>query len=196
MKIDFSQLDGQSVKMSDLQERYSHADLIHATHTMIDTMLDLIKDIPDSYVTFQPEDPDAYDADAATEAEKYMAWTLAHVIVHATASGEEYAANGATLARGVEVNGRNRYEVDWQTVTTTTQLLQRLEESRRMRLAFLNAWPDEPHLTNFWRKREDKWGALNAIGYTMVGLKHDTDHLGQIAEIVRQAKAAEPVMAI
>lgn len=184
MKIDYA----SSVKFSDLQTSYTRQDLIEATNEMVDTMLAMVKAVPDSYVTFQPFDPHAYDNAATTTGEVHMAWTLGHVIVHATASAEEHAANGATLARGVEINGRNRYETPWETVTTTAQLIHRLEESRRMRLAFLNAWPDEPHLDNFWRKREDRWGALNAIGYTLIGLKHDFDHLEQIAEIIRQAE--------
>jgi hypothetical protein len=31
---------------------------------------------------------------------------------------------------------------------------------------------------------------MNAVGRFMLGLKHDDEHLAQIAEIVRQAKAA------
>ena len=72
---------------------------------------------------------------------------------------------------------------------TIEQVIHRLEESRRMRLAFLDAWPDEPHLDNLWRKREDHYGALNAVGRTLLGLKHDSDHLGQISDIMQQARA-------
>ncbi len=190
--IDFSHIDGETVKLADMQHQFTRDDLIDATNEMIDTMLALVQDIPDSYVTFQPDDPDAYDRGAATEAEKYQAWTLAHVIVHTTASGEEAAALGATLARGTIPVWRDRYEVPWQTITTTQQLIQRLEESRRIRLSYLNAWPDEPHLEIYFTKKENRWGLVNAVGYTLNGLKHDTDHMGQIAEIIRQAREAIP----
>lgn len=189
--IDFSQINGDTLKLADIQAKYTRQDLIEATNHMIDTMLNLVKNIPDSYVTFQPVDPDAYDGGAETEEEKHMAWTLAHVICHTTASGEETAAQGSTMARGIEPTWRTRYEVPWRTLTTTEQLVQRLEESRRIRLAFLNSWPNEPHLHILWRKKEKTWGLVNAVGYTLEGLKHDTSHLGQIAEIIRQAKEAE-----
>ena len=58
-----------------------------------------------------------------------------------------------------------------------------------MRLASLDMWPVLPHLNNTYISRE---GAppLNAISRFVSGLRHDYDHLGQIAEIVKQAKAA------
>lgn len=190
--IDFSRVNGDTFKIADMQNDFTREDLIDATHEMIDTLLSLVSDIPDSYVTFQPEDPHAYDRGAATEEEKYLAWTLAHVIVHITASGEETAALGATLARGTVPTWRDRYEVPWQTVRTTRQLVQRLEESRRIRLAYLNAWPDEPQLEVYYTKLEHRWGALNAVGYTLKGLQHDSDHLGQIEAIIQQAREAIP----
>src|SRR6266568_4524149 len=98
------------------------------TNEMIDTMLDLIKDCTDSDVTFEPSDPDAYDSAAASEDELRIAWTLGHVIVHATASSEEAASIASELARGVEWHGRSRSEVPWRTVTTIRQCRHRLEE--------------------------------------------------------------------
>lgn len=187
--IDFSRVDKVTVKLADLQDDYNRQDLINATHEMIDEMLRLIEDAQDDYVTFLPDDPLAYDPGAATEAEKTMPWTLAHVIVHTTATAEECAANGATLARGIAINGRNRYETPWETVTTAEQLRQRLEESRRIRVAYLNAWPDEPHLEILFSKFSAT-GELNAIGYTLYGLFHDNQHVGQIADIMQQAREA------
>ena len=70
------------------------------------------------------------------------------MIVHTTASSEEAAFIAAELARGVEFHGRSRSEVPWETVTTIEQCRHRLEESRRMRLATLQIWPDEPDLDN------------------------------------------------
>ena len=65
---------------------------------------------------------------------------------------------------------------------------QRLEESRRMRLASLEMWPAEPHL----ELEEEAWPngpQINAVARFVFGLMHDDDHLGQIKEIVRQSQA-------
>lgn len=80
--------------------------------------------------------------------------------------------------------------VPWRTVMTIQQCRQRLEESRRMRLASLDMWPDQPHLDNTYTPF-DLVGKINAVGAFVLGLAHDSDRLGQIAEIVRQARAAD-----
>lgn len=188
--INFADFYAEGIKMGEFQNRFTHADLVAATQESVDYYLALIADATDDYVTFEPEDPDANDTFAENPEDVHRAWTLGHVIVHTSASAEEAAALGTWLARGVEVNGRSRYEVPWQSVTTKAQLVQRLEESRRMRLAYLNAWPDEPHLDLLFTKLEARLGAINAIGYTMGGLKHDWDHYDQVAEIMRQAREA------
>ena len=69
-------------------------------------------------VTFQPVDPVANDTFAADPADVKLAWTLGHVIVHATASSEESAFLAAEMARGVANHGRSRSETAWETVTT------------------------------------------------------------------------------
>ena len=178
------------VKLAEMQDRFSRTDLIREIEEMMDTLLGLVKDVPDSYVTFVPDDPDAHDPYAADEKDIDLAWTLGHVIVHVTASCEEAAARGATLARGVEVTGRSRYETPWQTVTTTAQIVDRLRESRRMQAAFLDAWPDEPHLDIIFDQAEEYWGRVNAVGMTLGGLSHADSHLEQIKEIIRQAREA------
>ncbi len=176
------------VSLAELQTRYRYDDLVAATHEMADTMLGLIADAKDSYVTFLPDDPEANDPHAADPAEIHMPWTLAHVIVHATASSEEAAALGSFLARGVPIDFRSRYEVPWREVTTVQQLVHRLEENRRIRLAYLEAWPNPPLLETVFTKGHS--GPLNAVGYTLRGFNHDHNHLGQIAEIMRQARVA------
>jgi hypothetical protein len=181
-----------NMKLADLQADFNREDLIFFTNSMIDTMLELVREVPDLFVTFMPDDPQADDPWAASEDEKAIAWTLGHVIVHTTASSEERAAHGSMLARGTQIKGRNRYEVPWETVTTTAQIVARLEESRRMRLGFLDTWPDAPQLDNIYDQKSyvDAYGPLNAVGMTLMGLKHDSEHLPQISEIVRQAQAA------
>jgi len=175
--------------LADLAAGLTVDDLRDLTNEMVDTMLDLIAHCRDEDVTFVPHDPQANDPYAMDTAEVNLPWTLGHVIVHATASSEESAFLAAELARGVEYHGRSRYEVPWESVTTIQQCRDRLEESRRMRLALLDAWPDEPHLDNVCQPRPGG-PLINALTRFVSGLRHDDSHLGQIAEIVRQARMA------
>jgi hypothetical protein len=150
----------------------------------------LIAACTDADVVFVPEDPEANDSFAVTPDEIKIAWTLGHVIVHVAASSEETAFSAAEMARGVpQREGRSRYEVPWQSVTSIAQCRRRLEESRRMRLATLDVWPDEPHLDNLFRWRPDG-PTFNPVARFLQGVNHEHSHLAQIAEIVRQAKAA------
>ena len=106
-----------------------------------------------------------------------MAWTLAHVIVHLTASAEEKAFLAAEMARGVRLHGRSRYEVPWQTVMTIAQCRQRLAECRRMCLASLDMWPDDPCLLN----KKMPWPGyprVDARGYFILGLSHAAGPFG------------------
>ncbi|MFQ5398865.1 MAG: DinB family protein [Anaerolineae bacterium] len=187
--LDFTLVRQGQVSFAEFVAGLTVDDLRRLTNEMVDTMLGLIAGCVDEDVTFVPEDPDAHDAYAADESAANLAWTLGHVIVHTTATSEETAAIAAELARGVEFHGRSRSEAPWQTVTTTAQCHHRLEESRRMRLASLGMWPDEPYLDNR-HKAYNFVGELNAVGYFVLGLFHDDSHLAQITEIVRQAKAA------
>jgi hypothetical protein len=187
--IDFTPVRDKTLSMNELTASLTRDDLRRLTDKMIDTMQRLIAECEDADVTFQPTDPNAYDSAASNSDEANIAWTLGHVIVHTTAGGEEAAALAAELARGVEYHGRSRYETPWETVTTIAQCRQRLEESRRMRLASLDMWPDEPHMNTM----HEPWpgaGQMHATSRFVVGLRHDDDHLDQIAEIVRQAQAA------
>jgi len=186
--LDFTPLHRKQATMAEIVEGLTRDDLERLTHEMVDTMLNLMSDCEDADVTFLPQDPQAYDPYAADEAQVHLSWTLGHVIVHTTASAEESAALGAELARGVEHHGRSRSEVPWESVTTVAQCRERLEESRRMRLASLDMWPQRPHLDNTYEFFDGR--RINAVERFVWGLKHDDDHLGQIAEIVRQAQAA------
>lgn len=187
--LNFAPIRNKEMTLTDLVRDLTTADLRTLTNEMIDTMLNLIADCLDEDVQFLPHDPAAYDAYAATSGEANLAWTLGHVIVHTTASAEENAFIAAELARGVPYHGRSRFEIPWETVTTIAQCRHRLNESRRIRLATLDIWPDIPHLNNTYQRHEAA-PAINAFGYFVSGLRHDDSHLGQITEIVRQAKKA------
>lgn len=187
--LDFDPVLTREISFNELVTDLSIEDLRELTNDMIDTMLDLIADCEDADVTFVPEDPEADDQYALDDNEQNIAWTLGHVIVHTTASSEEAAALAAELARGVPWHGRSRSELPWQTITTIAQCRHRLEESRRMRLASLDMWPDTPNLTI--RHMPYRFvGELNAIGYFVTGLFHDDGHLAQISNIVAQARTA------
>ena len=187
--LDFQALRDKRTTLLELTAGLTPADLRALTAEMIDTMLGFIRDCTDADVTFVPHDPDAFDGYAADSASVNIAWTLGHVIAHTTASAEESAFLAAELARGVELHGRSRYEVPWESVTTIAQCRARLEESRRMRLATLAVWPDTPHLEVTYQSGPDR-PRYNAVQRFVLGLRHDFDHLGQIEEIARQAAAA------
>jgi hypothetical protein len=187
--LDFVLVNEGEITISDLVSNLSVSDLRELTNEMIDTMLGLIAGCLDFDVIFEPQDAEAYDRYAEDEEDINLAWTLGHVIVHTTASSEEAGALAAELARGVSRRrARSRVEVPWQSVTTIQACIQKLEESRRMRLASLDMWPDEPHLDNIY---ENKRGDLvNAVVQFTLGLVHDDSHLKQIENIVKQSSAA------
>ena len=58
-----------------------------------------------------------------------------------------------------------------------------------MRLASLEMWPDQPHLENYYQYKEGGM-KITAVIRFVLGLAHDDSHLGQIANIVEQAKTA------
>jgi DinB superfamily len=189
--LDFTPLRNKEQTMAQLTDGFTTADLRRLTNEMIDTMHGMIAESTDADVIFEPADPGANDPAAATAAETNMPWTLGHLIVHVTASSEEAAAIAAELARGVpHRGGRSRSEVYWETVTTIAQCRHRLEESRRMRLASLDMWPDQPDLSNSYLPPWEGAEPVNAVMRFVSGLRHDDDHLGQIADVAGQARAA------
>jgi hypothetical protein len=185
--LDFAPVRDKTITIDQLCAGLTVDGLRRLTGEMVDAMLGLIAGCTDADVVFTPDDPEAEDTYASDPDEVSLAWTLGHVIVHTTASSEEAAFLAAELARGVPYReGRSRHEVPWQSVTTIEQCRHRLEESRRIRLASLDLWPDPPHLDNYFTTRSG--ARYNAIVRFVFGLSHDDSHLGQIAEIVRQAR--------
>ncbi len=186
--IDFTPLREKKQTIAELVAEVTPAQLREHSNESIDKVLNIIADCTDADVVFQPADPKANDTFAADTSEANLAWTLGHVLVHITAGSEENAFLAAELARGVAEHGRSRYETPWETVTTIAQCRQRLEESRRMRLASLELWPDEPHLENTV-ELGFLVGPINPVARFLIGLLHEGSHYDQIAEIVRQAQA-------
>jgi hypothetical protein len=188
--FDFTPVIQKQAPLSELTTHLTVEDLRGYADEMIDTMSDLIAACTDADVTFEPSDPLANDTYAATAAEVHMAWTLGHLIVHVTASAEESAFLGAELARGVKFHGRSRCEVPWQTMKSIAQCRERLEESRRMRLASLELWPHPPHLANTYEVPGRPGGPINCLTRFMLGLAHDNAHLDQIKDVTQQGRAA------
>ena len=118
-----------------------------------------------------------------------MPWSLGHVIMHVTASSEEAAFLAAEMARGVNYEPRrSRSEIHWTKVSTIEQCRLRLEESRRMRHAALDLWPDEPYLNNTYISPATGI-EIDPVMRFVFGLSHDDAHLAQIEEIIRQSRA-------
>jgi DinB superfamily len=187
--IDFSPVRRKERTLQDLAEGMSRGDLVHLTNEMCDHFQELIAGAEDPDTTFVPSDPEAKDTFAANPEDVDLAWTLGHVIVHWTASSEEAAAHALTLARGLPVPGRSRYEGPWQEANTADFLHRRIEESRRMQLAMLDAWPDPPHLDVTYQQREGS-APMNAVGRFLGGLMHADSHREQVSRIMDQARAA------
>ena len=187
--LDFAAVRTRRITLAELASGLSKDDLRALTSEMVDFVQDLIKDCTDADVVYEPIDPNAKDDFAASDAEKNIAWGLGHLIVHTTASSEESAFLAAEMARGVPNHGRSRYETSWQSVTTIQQCRERLEESRRMRLATLDVWPAQPH-TEITYEPYPNAGPRHCYAQFLGGMNHEHSHLEQIREVVRQAKAA------
>ena len=183
--LDFQPVREKKISLQDLVKDLTRDDLWRELNEMYDEVSRLIADCTDAHVTFEPVDEKADDP-YSVKGEESIAWTLGHVVVHLTASMEESASIASELARGVTYHGRSRWEVPWRNATTILQCHARLEESRRMCLASLEMWPEPAHMENTYSPAE---GALphTCISRFASGLKHASDHLGQIADIVRQA---------
>lgn len=185
--LDFSPLaKGQS--FADFAAGVTKDDLYTTTNELADRILALLEGASDADMVFVPNDPQANDPGAA-EDEREMAWTFGHVVVHVTAGVEEGAMLGLSLARGVEPKERSRYETHWTTIKTVEQVRQRVQESRRMCLSMLDAWPDAPHY-DVTQTPIPRFGPMNAIARYLLGLSHGVGHLEQLADITNQARAA------
>ena len=185
--IDFGPVHRREAGIQDLASGLDREDLARLTNEMCDLQLAAIADVIDADVVLVPDDPEANDRYAARPEDTGLSWTLGHVVVHTTASSEESAALALVLARGLPVEGRSRYEVPWERARTAVFIRHRIEESRRIRLAMLAAWPDQPHLDNFYAPYPGR-PPMNAVGRFLGGLAHDDSHLEQMRKIVDQAR--------
>lgn len=193
MAIDFQAVRDGKMNISEYAAQFNIKDLRQATNDSIDLLLSLIANMNDADIVFTPEDPDANDPYAA-EGEENLAWNMGHLIAHVTASSEEWASYSSLLARSVAYGAdpRLRYETPWQDVDSKAKAVQRLEESRRIRLGYLDTWPDNPDMENnrdLSPRFIARHGEMNATACFLYGLRHEVDHYDQIREVKRQIEA-------
>ena len=191
--IDFSKIASREMKFSELAKHVSKEELKASSDESIDNMLGLLVGLTDADVSHEPTDDDANDP-YAVEGEEGIGWTFGHLIAHVTASSEEGAAFSSVLARGHALAERPRYETPWGDLDSVAKCKQRLEESRRMRNAYLATWPDDPHLDVYREGMTEGFleftGRLNAIGSFLLGLGHEVGHFAQLEDAKAQALAA------
>ncbi len=180
LNFDFTALREGKITFADVVKDVKYSDLRAQTDEFFNTIQSIIAGTTDADVTFLPQDPETQEANG-------LGWPMSHIIVHLTATIEESAAVAAMLARGVTVEGRLRYETPWESIQTAAQLQARLKESQRMCHAFLDAWPDAPHL-DVTIIRVPALGPLNAIAMYMLGIFHGQTHFNQLRNTVQQAK--------
>ncbi len=181
--LDFSSVFSGEQRYSDVVGGITTSDLPRLSNEILDAVEERLNGLTDGDVTYVSRDPTPDDPEA-------NGWTIGHVVVHLTAGLEESAALGATLARGVEIEGRSRYEMPSQSVTTVQQVRDRLAESRRMVLGYLGVWPDAPHL-DISHTQVEFFGPMDAIGVHLMGYMHATMHLNHLVEIRRQAAVSQ-----
>lgn len=192
--IDFSPMRDGDVTYLEYAARESIGadELKRLSDESIGFLLAVLDGLADADIIFDPEDPNADDP-FAVEGEEEIGWTFGHLIAHVTASSEEGAALSSLLARGVPAAERPRYETPWRDITTVARARQRLDESRRMRNAYLETWPDAP-LLDVCRVVSERFsarfGEMNAPAAFLFGLSHEVGHYEQIEEVKRQALAA------
>ena len=192
--IDFSPMRDGEVSFIDYaaQVKLGTAELRALSDESIDYLLGLLDGLSDADIVFAPDDPEADDP-FAVEGEETIGWNFGHLIAHVTASSEEGAALSSLLARGVPASERPRYETPWRDIKTVAQVRQRLEESQRMRNAYLETWPDRPLLDVVRVVSERftaRFGEMNAPAAFLFALSHEVGHYEQIEEVKRQALGA------
>ncbi|GHO80801.1 hypothetical protein KSD_85720 [Ktedonobacter sp. SOSP1-85] len=178
-QFDFTALREGKTTYADMVAEVSYKDLQNYIELAFETVETILKDATDAAVNFVPNDP------KATE-DGERGWTISHIVAHLTAGFEENASVSSILARGLALEARLHAEAPWETLKTAEQVRARLNESRRMSLAYLSAWPDQPNLTTTIT-RIPAFGPMNAIGVGMLGFFHAQMHYEQLRETLNQA---------
>ena len=191
MPVDFTPISDGTMKLQDFAKQFTCADLRRVSDESLDLIRSFIAGLSDVQVTLDPVDPEAHDS-FAIEGEENIGWSLAHLVAHVTASSEEGAAYSSLLARGVPAEERPRYETPWRDLRTVDQCLQRIEESRRIRNAYLETWPNKPLLQVnrvIPDRYRERFGDMNASAAFLFGLMHEVGHYDQFRDVHAQALA-------
>jgi hypothetical protein len=190
MLIDFQPVFQKEKTLLDLANEYDHADLGAALNSYVDFTLQIINGVGDEQATYIPYDSHADDPHALAKADRHIGWSLVHLVMHVTATAEEAAAFSSILARGIAIGGRLRSERNWREVTTCAEAVARLEECRRMCLAYLATWPDRPDLATVRIMPENlSWMKPNAPISFLAGLLHWHKHIEQFQQVAEQVRA-------
>jgi hypothetical protein len=194
MAVDYTPFIEGDVKWAELAAPYSFDDLRAEYNRLYDEMRQILESTTDKAVAYIPHDPDANDTFAANEEDLHVGWSVGHLVAHVTASNEESVLFTSLLARGIAQEGRIRVETPWEEVDTVAKAVQRIEESRRIVMAYFDAMPDEPRLDVLRVYGNEKaaayFGDINAKGSAMLGLTHNNEHMAQISKTKKQAEEA------
>src|SRR5258708_6635136 len=179
--IDFSAIRSGKATYANLISHIGSTDLRPSTDKAFEAVRSSISSATDGVVTFVPHAPQSLEEDE-------RGWTLAHIIAHLTAVLEGDAALASVLARGVQIESGLHllYETPWEEIQTVQQVQARLAESQRICHAYLDTWPEQPHLDTTVTLGP-LLGPMNAIGTHMFAIGHVYMHYEQLKEIVRQA---------
>lgn len=179
MLVDLAAVRAGQITFADAVRNLQSADLRRALDELFRAVESALTGASDAAIFFTPHDPEATD-------QSEQGWPVSHIVAHVTATLEDTLSGAAMLARGVEIKERLRYETPWESLSTLQKVQARLSESQRMSRAFLDAWPDEPHL-ELTITPVPQLGPVNAIGLGTLGIAHGQMHIDQIRETVRQA---------
>lgn len=182
--VDFSRITGPQdfPLLNEIAAEVDWRDLPALVNELYDALGAELTRVDDAAMSFVPNDQKATTGDE-------VGYTIPHIITHLTASQEESAANAAQLARGSVVEGRSRFETPWEEIQTIGQLHDRLQESRSICQAYLQAWPDQPHFEVTFVPFPAA-GPQTALVRYLGGLFHSDIHLKQLREVVQQVTAS------
>lgn len=192
MQIDFSSVREDRTRILAFSQQFTLADVRQLIVDFVTRTRAIIEGVTDAQLFYEPTDATAHDGAASNESEVAIGWSLAHLLLHVTASAEEGAAFASLLGRGVVLpeGARARWEPDWKAVKTRAEILTRLDECQKICLAYLDAMPFTPQLDTY-RIYSGKWAEgmqVNVIGSGLFGLMHWDEHFAQFEWVAAQAK--------
>lgn len=193
MTIDYTAFDAKEIKWGAFANQYTRDELRAEAARLYDEVGTILDQSTDADIRFVPTDPDANDPYADDEADQHIGWTIGHLVAHITATNEEAFLFASLLARGIAQDGRIRVETPWEEINTVATARERLEESRRIAFAYLDAFPNTPNLevTRVFgsERAQEYFGPINALAAIAMGITHHREHIVQIRATLQQAQA-------